>query len=306
MHVKELRNTRMIWPALLAACILLEGCGAGGVLQKEAALRDRPYGPYEKNTFDLWEAPGEKTAPLLVFMHGGGFSSGSKENISQNLIRALLREGISVMSINYRLLPEAVYPEHYRDCARAIQFARYHAKELDIDPSRVAAGGVSGGALAALWIGFHDDMADRSSVDPVLAMSTRLSCIVAMEAQTSLLPDTVRAWIGETALKHSFAKGVFFGISPEEMKTPLAEELCREASPVTYVSRDDPPVWLYYNVLDPPTTVNEAIHHVDFGVHLKSRMEALPVECILRTPLDTQSTTREIVDFLLRHFHGVR
>lgn len=306
MHVKELRNTRTIWPALLATGILLEGCGAGGVLQKEAALRDQPYGPYEKNTFDLWKAPAEKAAPLLVFMHGGGFSSGSKENISQNLIRALLREGISVMSINYRLLPEAVYPEHYLDCARAIQFARYHAKELDIDPSRVAAGGVSGGALAALWIGFHDDMADRSSADPVLAMSTRLSCIVAMEAQTSLLPDTVRAWIGEIALKHSFAKGGFFGISPEEMKTPLAEELCREASPVTYVSRDDPPVWLYYNVLDPPTTVNEAIHHVNFGVHLKSRMEALPVECILRTPLDTKSTTREIVDFLLRHFHDVR
>ena len=50
------------------------------------------------------------------------------------------------MAINYRLSPEVHFPAHYMDCARAIQFARSHAKEWNIDPARVAATGGSAGA----------------------------------------------------------------------------------------------------------------------------------------------------------------
>jgi acetyl esterase/lipase len=59
------------------------------------------------------------------------------------------------------------------DCARAIQYARYHAKEFNIDPKRVAATGSSAGGMTSLWLAFHGDLADPKNADPVLRESTR-------------------------------------------------------------------------------------------------------------------------------------
>ncbi len=73
---------------------------------------------------DLWKAQSDTATPLVVFIHGGGFRGGSKENLSPALLEGLRAKGVSVMAINYRLSPEVTFPAHYMDCARAIQFAR--------------------------------------------------------------------------------------------------------------------------------------------------------------------------------------
>src|SRR5467141_267825 len=91
-------------------------------------LANVKYGPHPRNALDLWKAESEKPAPLVVFIHGGGFRGGSKEQLSSALLQGLLEKGISVMAINYRLSPEVHFPAHYLDCARAIQFARLNAK----------------------------------------------------------------------------------------------------------------------------------------------------------------------------------
>src|SRR5215204_6057650 len=151
-----------------------------GQAGKAAANRPAPdlvneqYGPHERNVLDLWKAKSDKPTPLVVYIHGGGFRAGSKEGYNSS---ALLAKGISVMAINYRLSPEVAFPAHYMDCARAIQYARGHAKEWNIDPKRIGATGGSAGAGTSLWIGFHDDMADPKNGDPVLRESTRLSCM---------------------------------------------------------------------------------------------------------------------------------
>src|SRR6185503_9957422 len=100
-------------------------------------LANEKYGPHERNVLDLWKAKSDKPTPLVVFIHGGGFRAGSKEGVSPLLIDGLLKKGISFMAINYRLSPEVSFPAHYMDCARAIQFARLHAKEWNLDPTRV-------------------------------------------------------------------------------------------------------------------------------------------------------------------------
>jgi acetyl esterase/lipase len=147
-------------------------------------IENGKYGEFAANTFDLWKAPSKKPTPLVVYIHGGGLASGDKSGISVNQLKEILEAGLSVMAINYRLTPVATFPQHYMDSARAIQFARYHAKDFNIDPKRIAATGGSAGGMTSLWIGFHDDMADAKSADPVLRESTRLKVLAISAAQS--------------------------------------------------------------------------------------------------------------------------
>src|SRR5437868_2948315 len=60
-------------------------------------LADSKYGPHERNVLDLWKAKADKPTPLVVFIHGGGFRNGSKEQVPGDLLQGLLAKGISVM-----------------------------------------------------------------------------------------------------------------------------------------------------------------------------------------------------------------
>lgn len=264
-------------------------------------LSDEKYGQHDLNTFDFWKAESSTSTPLVIYIHGGGFTSGDKEKVPNKMVKSLLEKGISVMSINYRLTPEVVFPQHYLDCSRAIQYARYNAAELNINPALIGATGSSAGACSALWIGFHDEMADTQNEDPVLRMSSRLSCIGITSGQTTLDPDVIKELVGELALKHSFMKGSFFGLSSEEMKTSKAQELIEQASPVTYLTKDDPPVYAFYSVYETPKNVSEAIHHINFGIYLKEKMDALGIECTVRNPEEVKSSTNESVEFFVKH-----
>ncbi|MEI8064734.1 MAG: alpha/beta hydrolase, partial [Verrucomicrobiota bacterium] len=140
--------------AFLVAMLLGTGVVAQekpkGASKPAPDIADAAYGPHKHHTFDLWKAPAAAPTPLVVFIHGGGFSSGSKEDLSGALLTGLLAKGISVMAVNYRLTPETFFPGHYLDCARAIQFARLHAHEWNLDPRRVGATGGSAGAGTSL------------------------------------------------------------------------------------------------------------------------------------------------------------
>ena len=269
------------------------------------AIADGKYGKFERNVFDLWKPDSKKPTPLLIYIHGGGFVNGSKEKLSVNMLNLLLKRGFAVMAINYRLLPDAYLPEIYLDCARAIQFARYKAKEWNIDKTKVAAMGSSAGALTALWIGFHDDLADPNNSDPVLRESSRLKAIGVFSAQTTLDPKILKTRVGEAVLKHKFAKGGLFGIKIKDSNDPAVKKLFLDASPTTYLTKDDPPVWAMYSVEDKPlkpdSSTSDAIHHPNFGKVLKEQMDQLGIECKLRHKSDGQNVNADMVDFILKY-----
>ena len=98
--------------------------------KKRPDIENGKYGEFAANTFDLWKATSKKPTPLVVYIHGGGLASGDKSGLSVNQLNEMLEAGLSVLAINYRLTPTAIFPQHYMDSARAIQYARYHAKEL--------------------------------------------------------------------------------------------------------------------------------------------------------------------------------
>jgi len=88
--------------------------------------------------------------PLFYWMHGGGYVLGTAKQGDLFTLMAAEHLGCFAASVDYRLAPEAAYPEPLEDCYRGLKYLLDHADDFNIDPTRVIIGGVSaGGGLAA-------------------------------------------------------------------------------------------------------------------------------------------------------------
>lgn len=310
------RSTR--WAVGIAAAVALAAAPQAAHAQaKEGADRPAPdvpdakYGPHERNVLDLWKAKSERPTPLVVFIHGGGFRAGDKSNLAPGLLARCLDAGISVAAINYRLSHQAPFPAPMHDGGRAVQFLRSKATEWNLDPGRVAATGGSAGAGISLWLAFHDDLADPKGDDPVARQSTRLTCAAVLGAQSSYDPRWIEKTIGGRAHEHP-ALMPFYGLKPDELDSPKAHKLYEAASPINYLTKDDPPVFLFYNEPEGPLPADakpgQGIHHPKFGTALKEKMDPLGIECVLRHQNDHKGRPdalhKEMVAFFVKHFGG--
>lgn len=114
---------------------------------------DVPYGMESKNQcFDLYlPQEGDGPFPLVIHIHGGGFSMGDKRDDHMNSYLSLLHYGFAVASVEYRFSGEAVFPGAALDCREAVRYLRGHAAEFKVDPKRFGVvGGSAGGNLAAI------------------------------------------------------------------------------------------------------------------------------------------------------------
>lgn len=276
---------RAKWLMPLVAALLLNGTAAS---QEKAKLpppthADVKYGPHPtKNILDFWQAESRGPTPVLVSIHHGGFSQGQKF-VQAELLKECLASGISVAAINYRLTEQAIAPAQFHDGARAVQFLRHKAKEWNLDPKRIAATGGSSGGGISLWLAFHDDLADPKSDDPILRQSSRLTCVVAFNAQTSYDPRFIQKLFPGKDVHKVQNLAYLFRVDLEQLDNLPAEKykLFEEVSPLTHLSKDDPPVLVSYrSAFDAKvTTANIGIHHPHFGKVLKERMEELKLPC---------------------------
>jgi acetyl esterase/lipase len=302
-------TTRLRVPLGIALAVALTGVPAG-FAQNEAHERPAPrptrakarseraevspaptqvnvaYGPHERNVLDVWQAKSHKPTPLAIFIHGGGFIGGSKEQISVGTLRELLDAGISVAAVNYRLISHAPLPAAHNDCARAVQFLRSKAEQWNLHKKRFAAFGGSAGAQLAMYLAFHDDLADPKSDDPISRESTRLACVAPSSGQVTMDFD----WWMENV--PGYDKPLRDPLEPFGAKTK--EEVVaknKEIAALELISKDDPPVFMSYGMApgqaypdDPQTARNWKIHHVVHGVELKKLCDKLGVECHLKYP----------------------
>jgi acetyl esterase/lipase len=266
-------------------------------VNRRPEVHSRQYGPHAKHCFDVYYPEGDGPFPMLVRIHGGGWGALDKMNnrIGQEA-DGWNERGIAFVSINYRYVSE--YDQHppmtvpvaapLLDAVRCLQFIRYHAKALRLDPDRVCLTGGSAGGASSAWIALHDDMADPDSPDPVARMSTRVTCSTPHQAQTSLDPKQMREWIPQiTYGAHAFfpsgdlpKKGPErFGYFLEHREDILPH--IRAFSAYEHASADDPPMLLVYggqpNVL-PAVDGGNATHHPQFGIRLHDRLKELGVE----------------------------
>lgn len=280
-----------------AAGALMTVTNEKGVVEITApSFKDVAYGPHPKQVIHFWKVESEKPAPLLIFIHGGSWTGGSRTDARFcALLPHMLQAGIAVASVEYRFIQEATAEKVVPpvkgcllDAARAVQFLRSKAGEWHLDTARIALSGGSAGACSSLWLAFHDDLADPKSPDPVARESTRVLCAAVSIAQTTLDPRQMRAWTPNSVYGgHAFGLGGRGTKSFDEFLAKRESLLpwIAEYSPYALVTRDDPPVYLAYTT--PPAIGQEQkdpTHTSNFGVKLQERCKELGVACELVYP----------------------
>jgi len=270
------------------------------------------YGEHDRNTLDFWQAKSDKPTPVIMILHGGGWTSGSKGNVSRSPrfpnLRAIVGQGISVVAINYRLIgkhTEGVIPPvkaTLEDAARAVQFVRNKAGEWNIDKERIGSYGNSAGGCSSLWLAYHDDMADSKSEDPIARESTRLWCAAGAGAQTTLDPKQLKKWFsnpgygGHAFGKHEYGKDFEKFLADREKLLPWIKEY----SPWGLVSAEDPPVYVSYGNKPPVSGIgSDSTHGVFFGVGLKKRCTEMGVQCHLVYPGAPNVKYKSPIDYLI-------
>jgi acetyl esterase/lipase len=116
------------------------------------------YGPLPEHLLDVYKPDVcDGPLPLIFYIHGGGWSEGSKSVGFLDAIIGAVNRGYIVASVDYRLAPETSFPEFLFDIKTAVRWARANAKEFGFDPDRFAAVGDSAGGHLALMAGFTAD-----------------------------------------------------------------------------------------------------------------------------------------------------
>lgn len=276
--------------------------------QPKPTVANFAYGSHPRQVLDFWQAKSEKPTPLMLFIHGGGWRSGDKNTLPGTTIKAFNDAGISVAAINYRYTQNAVQlmieppvKAPLEDAARALQTIRSKAKEWNIDKTKIGASGGSAGACSSLWLAFHDDMAKPDSDDPIARESTRLYCAAVNGAQTSLDPNDVLAWIPN----YIYGAHAFGLANIQELKEKREKVLpwIEEYSPFSHVSKDDPPIALFYGRQDTPPVVGTAqkdpTHSAVMGIKLAEKLKSVGVECVLVHQDQPHPKYKSSTDYLL-------
>lgn len=200
---------------------------------------------------DVYVANSSKPLPAMVYIHGGGWSGGSKTRIPQWLAEAVSQGWLSVVSVEYRFTDVAPHPAQVNDCMRAIQFVRQNATAWNIDPSRIGVTGGSAGGHLSLWVALHDDVAKPHSSDPVERNSSRVSCAVSFAGPTD--------WSLLETLEHKHpAYRQLLGYKPGTPAAEMDAKAKLDVSPLSFVSSDDPPVMQVHGDQDDIVPVQHA------------------------------------------------
>ena len=290
--------SRVLWRV---CCVMFGLSSVASAAEPMPTFSDVAYGPDAKQKLHVWKVESAQPTPALLFIHGGGWVAGNRESNLNEVLPEMLAAGISVISMEYRFIDQAIdagikppvkWP--LDDAKRALQFVRSRATEWNLDKQRIAASGVSAGACSSLWLALHAEMAEPQSEDPIARESTRLWCAAVSGAQTSLDPAELKAWTPNSRYGgHAFG----FYPNPKDLKTrdtQFAEFLAarekvlpwiQEYSPYQHAGAGDPPIYLWYTAapeLGQPQ--KDPTHTANMGVKLQEKLRAAGCECELVYP----------------------
>lgn len=126
-----------------------------------ARLRNLAYGPDRAHRLDLYHDRSDGSGrPVLIHLHGGGFSQGGKSREGVILLNQLAAHGWLCASVNYRLRGEGAFPNPLIDTKRAVAWVREHAADYGGDPSRIFLAGSSAGGHLAVSAALTPDRRD--------------------------------------------------------------------------------------------------------------------------------------------------
>jgi acetyl esterase/lipase len=194
---------------------------------------------------------GEGPFPVIISIHGGAFKSGDKGDGQVTPMLAGLKRGYAVVSINYRLSGEAVFPAQIYDVKAAVRWIKANAKQYKLDPDRVASwGGSAGGHLSAL-LGTSGGVKELEDLTQGNAdRSSRVQAVVDWFGPTDFLKMDEQ--LKESKVNNPQTHSIPNSPESELIGKNLADapDLVKKANPETYITPDDPPFFIQHGLID--------------------------------------------------------
>jgi acetyl esterase/lipase len=262
-------------------------------------LRDIAYVPggHERQKLDLYLPAAGKDWPLIVWVHGGAWRGGDKGGCPA---LRFLRDGYAVASVNYRLSQHAPFPAQIEDCKAAIRWLRANATRHGYDAARIGVWGSSAGGHLVALLGTAGDVTAWDA-GPHPGASSRVQAVVDFFGPSDLARMGAQSG-PDSKLDHDAPT------SPESrlIGGPIRENRAKAdaASPVTYVSRDDPPFLICHGDKDPtvPIGQSEVLHAAlqKAGVDSTYHVVAGAGHGFGNNP----EVNRRVAEFFARHLKG--
>jgi acetyl esterase/lipase len=277
-------------PLVVFTCLTIIGYVLWSNILTESGLkvfRDVPYLPNGLNpsqTLDLFVPPSKNRLPLIVMIHAGSWLTGRKD-VGLPPFSLFTENGFAVASLNYRLTKEAGFPAQIHDCKAAIRFLRANAQKYNLDPYRFGVWGLSaGGHLAALLgttsrIAKHDhasalDLGAKGQLEGTEGNNSYRSDVNAVCASYPITDIVTLAKEDSQGLASATADSpVTLLLRGTVTEKP---ELAALASPVTYVSCNNPPFMLVHGDHDRVVPYQQSLE-------LQSALTKVGVSCALYT-----------------------
>jgi len=201
-----------------------------------------------ESTLDVYQARAKTAPPTLIWIHGGNWVGGSKEASAFTLL-PFMDLGWNIVNIDYRLVSTAAAPAAAEDCRCALRWVYQHAKDYNIDTSRVIVSGNSAGGQLALLTGMvpADAGFDAQCPGPE---TVKVAAIVSWYG----FPDLNDLLAGQNVRP---AVVTWIGDRPDRV------DLARRLSPLTYVRAGVPPVFSIHGDADPTSPYVYAVRMHD-------------------------------------------
>ena len=197
-----------------------------------------------ESKLDVYQARGTTPQPALMWIHGGNWVGGSKEASAFSVL-PFMELGWNIVNIDYRLVNTASAPAAVEDCRCAIRWVYRHAKDYNIDTSRLVVSGNSAGGQLALLAG----MAPADAGFDTLCEGPENPKVAAIVNWYGF-PD-----LGDLLQGANMRPAVVTWIGDRPDRTDLAKRL----SPLTYVRAGVPPVFTIHGDADPTSPYVHAV-----------------------------------------------
>ena len=195
-------------------------------------------------------APASAPVPAILCVHGGGWSGGSKDGYT-DLLKQFAAHGYVAAAVEYRFVPQYPWPAQIEDVKCAVRWLRAHAKELNLDPDRIAAMGDSAGGHLSLMLGLMDPKDGLEGDGGNAGFSSKVQAVV-----NKYRPTDMRLWhpIPEPGKTGDASDDVLIKLVGTKDRTDPA---VLQLSPVHYIDANDPPILTFHGSADPLVPVDQ-------------------------------------------------